>query len=192
MISLVEYITGVMLVLVFKKRYWDYTDESLNIRGHVCLLYSLYWGGLSLLFERTFYPLALKLVSVMDMERMRHMNLLFGAVIFLDLVYSSRVIPRVLLTARRRFPFGRVPEEYLERLSAMPLFYAPAVQDNIRRLAGFLQERNREAGIFQRRLHGRYRRTRLLYRRRLEFIVEKLPMRGAMLLKEKILKIVKG
>lgn len=42
--SLIEYITGFVLEKLFNDKWWDYTEDPLNIHGRVCLLYSLFWA----------------------------------------------------------------------------------------------------------------------------------------------------
>ncbi|MEW6525534.1 MAG: putative ABC transporter permease [Spirochaetota bacterium] len=56
-LSLLEYVTGAILYIITGKRYWDYTDEPLNIQGHVCLPFSVIWGMLALAFEFAILPL---------------------------------------------------------------------------------------------------------------------------------------
>ncbi len=56
-LSLLEYITGAILYTITGKRYWDYTNEHLNIQGHVCLPFSFIWGILALAFEFAILPL---------------------------------------------------------------------------------------------------------------------------------------
>jgi uncharacterized protein len=56
-LSLLEYLTGAILYTMTGKRYWDYTDEPLNIQGHVCLPFSIIWGMLALAFEFAILPL---------------------------------------------------------------------------------------------------------------------------------------
>jgi len=56
-LSLLEYFTGAFLYTITGKRYWDYTDEPLNIQGHVCLPFSAIWGMLALAFEFAVLPL---------------------------------------------------------------------------------------------------------------------------------------
>lgn len=56
-LSLLEYITGAVLYTITGTRYWDYTDEPLNIQGHVCLPFSVIWGILALAFEFAVLPL---------------------------------------------------------------------------------------------------------------------------------------
>jgi len=42
--SFIEYMTGFVLEKVFHHRWWDYSDEPFNIRGYICLKFSLIWG----------------------------------------------------------------------------------------------------------------------------------------------------
>jgi uncharacterized membrane protein len=42
-----EYVTGVVMEMMFKMRYWDYSNKKFNIQGYICLKSSLFWGVLS-------------------------------------------------------------------------------------------------------------------------------------------------
>lgn len=42
--SILEYITGFILEKVFHNKWWDYSDKPFNIKGYVCLKFSIYWG----------------------------------------------------------------------------------------------------------------------------------------------------
>jgi uncharacterized membrane protein len=42
--SALELVTGYVMEKVFHQRWWDYSDEKFNIKGYVCLKFSLYWG----------------------------------------------------------------------------------------------------------------------------------------------------
>lgn len=42
--SLLEYIVGFLLERLFGNRWWDYSNMPFNIRGYVCLKFSLMWG----------------------------------------------------------------------------------------------------------------------------------------------------
>ncbi len=47
--TILEYITGVAMVRLFKVRYWDYSTQKFQFQGHICLSSSIAWGGLSVL-----------------------------------------------------------------------------------------------------------------------------------------------
>ena len=42
--SVIEYITGYLLEKVFHNKWWDYSDKPYNIKGYICLKFSLFWG----------------------------------------------------------------------------------------------------------------------------------------------------
>ena len=47
--TLLEFITGWAMEKLFKVRYWDYSDDFLNVGGYICLKASLAWGVFSVL-----------------------------------------------------------------------------------------------------------------------------------------------
>lgn len=47
--TILEYCTGVVMVKLFKVRYWDYSNQKIQFQGHICLSSSIAWGFLSLL-----------------------------------------------------------------------------------------------------------------------------------------------
>lgn len=49
--TVMEFVTGDMMLRIFRVRYWDYTGNFLNIKGHVCLAASLLWGCFTLLMN---------------------------------------------------------------------------------------------------------------------------------------------
>lgn len=56
LLSLLELISGIILDKCFNLRLWDYSKNKFNFKGHICLLYSMYWGFLSLIFYNFIYP----------------------------------------------------------------------------------------------------------------------------------------
>ena len=54
--SLWEYIVGWLLEKIFHTKYWDYTENKFNIKGRVCLLNSLFWGFLGVIFICYLHP----------------------------------------------------------------------------------------------------------------------------------------
>lgn len=44
--SLLEYLTGLILESVFHQKWWDYSEEKWNLKGRICLKFSLIWGVL--------------------------------------------------------------------------------------------------------------------------------------------------
>ncbi len=55
LLTLIEYIIGIILLKVFNVKFWDYSNMKLNYRGIICLSFSLIWGVLSILFYYLIY-----------------------------------------------------------------------------------------------------------------------------------------
>lgn len=54
--TLLEYFTGKLMECLFGVRYWDYSNQPLNLNGHICLGSSLAWGGFSILMVYVIHP----------------------------------------------------------------------------------------------------------------------------------------
>ena len=55
-LSVWEYIVGVLLEKIFKTKYWDYSDNKFNFQGRVCLMNSIFWGILAVIFIQFVHP----------------------------------------------------------------------------------------------------------------------------------------
>lgn len=58
-----EYITGLILEKVFKKKWWDYSTLPFNIHGYVCLKFSILWGLGCCLMINEVHPMMHKLIE---------------------------------------------------------------------------------------------------------------------------------
>jgi uncharacterized membrane protein len=63
LVTLLEYITGLILESIFKCKWWDYSDNYANIKGYVCLKYSLIWGLFAFLIICEVNPLILMIID---------------------------------------------------------------------------------------------------------------------------------
>lgn len=43
LVTLIEGLTGYAMDKIFHHKWWDYSDQPLNIGGYVCLIFSLVW-----------------------------------------------------------------------------------------------------------------------------------------------------
>ena len=49
-VTAIELIFGIIFNIILKKNVWDYSALPFNIGGQICLLYSLFWSILSIIF----------------------------------------------------------------------------------------------------------------------------------------------
>lgn len=54
--GMIEYIISYILESIYGARFWDYSYQMLNLNGRICLLYSAFWGILSILLIKWIKP----------------------------------------------------------------------------------------------------------------------------------------
>lgn len=65
-LSIFEYIVSFALQAMFSKYWWNYSDFKINLNGRICLLNSICWGFLSIIFFKWIHPLVTKFLSKID------------------------------------------------------------------------------------------------------------------------------
>ena len=61
--SIAEYLLSYGLEAFYGIRFWDYTYTNLHINGRICLLYSAYWGILSVVLVKWIKPIIDKIIN---------------------------------------------------------------------------------------------------------------------------------
>lgn len=59
----VEYVSSYIGELFFHIKWWDYSNDFLNINGRTCLYYAILWGVLSIILIKYFNPALDKLIE---------------------------------------------------------------------------------------------------------------------------------
>lgn len=54
--TIFEFLASLILEKIFNQRWWDYTDYFINIQGRVCLVFSLIWGFIGVIFINKIHP----------------------------------------------------------------------------------------------------------------------------------------
>lgn len=62
--SFLEYWAGRIMERLFHRKWWDYSQNRLNLDGYVCLRFSVIWGLCAVLMMKFGNPLLLKLLSL--------------------------------------------------------------------------------------------------------------------------------
>lgn len=89
LVTVIEGVTGLVLDKLFHHKWWDYSNQPLNIGGYVCLLFSLIWGVFCVFIVKIFQPMVKGLVV--------HIPCGLGAVILV--VLSVAMIADLYVTA---------------------------------------------------------------------------------------------
>ena len=62
-----EFVTGFVLERFFHDKWWDYSEQPLNIGGYVCVLFSLIWGVFCVLIVKIIHPLIYKVLTMIPL-----------------------------------------------------------------------------------------------------------------------------
>lgn len=54
--SIFEYIVGFALDALFAAKWWDYTNDFMNLNGRISIFYSFAWGIIAILFINHIHP----------------------------------------------------------------------------------------------------------------------------------------
>lgn len=61
--SIFEYVAGFALDALFSARWWDYTNDFMNLNGRISIFYSFAWGIIALIFIHFIHPFVQKKVK---------------------------------------------------------------------------------------------------------------------------------
>lgn len=87
-----EYITSYVMEKLFKTRWWDYTHESFNVNGRVCLKNSVLFGIGSLFIIYLSDKWLVNLINVFDRNLFMVINVAIMVVFIVDVVISTNLI----------------------------------------------------------------------------------------------------
>lgn len=88
--DIVEYITSYLMEKLFHARWWDYSNEFLNIKGRICLKHSLYWGVASVAFVWLIHPYVEKLFQRLPENLIMPFAAVILSVFLIDVINSVR------------------------------------------------------------------------------------------------------
>lgn len=84
-----EYVVGVLLEKVYHTKYWDYSHSRFNIHGRVCLLNSIYWGILGVIFIKIIHPFVQDLTLSIPYYWLVTLDLSLLAIFVTDFIISN-------------------------------------------------------------------------------------------------------
>lgn len=58
-----EFVTGYILEKVFHNKWWDYSDKPFNVKGYICLKFSILWGLACTFIMDVLHPLIYKAIT---------------------------------------------------------------------------------------------------------------------------------
>ena len=99
--TLFEYIAGVIFIKGMKVKLWDYSNEKFNFQGIICLKFSIYWALLGAVYYFLIHPHILSALQWFsnNLAFSFVVGLFFG-VFAVDVVYSLGIVTKVRAFAK--------------------------------------------------------------------------------------------
>lgn len=111
--TVTEYICSLGQEICFGTVAWDYSNLPLNINGRVCLLYSLFWGVLGVVWVKAVIPLLQKVFSSVKLPHEKLLVSVFLVFFVFDCVLSASAALRMNERAQGAPPSNRI-EQFLD------------------------------------------------------------------------------
>ena len=118
-LTLWEYIVGVMLEKLFKTKYWDYSDHKFNYKGRICLTNSLAWGVLGVLFTKYIHPFVENLVGRVDTNIQIFVVVILLLAILIDAITSIVKVKNIRAALNKAEDLNKEIKEKLKELKNM-------------------------------------------------------------------------
>ena len=88
--TLLELVTGEAMVRLFKVRYWDYSNQHFQYKGHICLSSSIVWGFFSVMMVYVVQPQVERFVFWLNSEFVSVMTFLITVCMVYDFAGAFR------------------------------------------------------------------------------------------------------
>lgn len=88
--TLLELVTGICMEGLFHVRYWDYSNQKFNYKGHICLSSSVAWGFFSLAMIYGFHKPIERLVLSFPYRLTNAVSFILTAVVAADFAVSFK------------------------------------------------------------------------------------------------------
>ena len=88
--TLLELFTGLIMEMIFQIKYWNYSNQRFNFKGHVCLTSSVAWGFMTLLVTRVIHGSIASIVLAFPEIVKDVVVLLLTAILIWDFACSLR------------------------------------------------------------------------------------------------------
>lgn len=130
-LSIWEYIVGVLLEKLFKTKYWDYSNHKFNYKGRICLTNSLAWGVLGVLFIKYIHPLILNILSNIEFIYVSIVVSIISLILLIDAIVSIIKVKNISATLEK---VEEINEQIKEKLLELKEKEKLVATDNIQKL----------------------------------------------------------
>lgn len=88
LVTILEFVTGFALEKIFHSKWWDYSDNFLNLKGYICIKYSILWGVLAFVLLQIVHPIVTNLVHIIPVQLKNSVAIIFIVYFIIDTTKS--------------------------------------------------------------------------------------------------------
>ena len=137
-LSLWEYVVGVLLEKFFATKYWDYSDHKFNYKGRICLTNSIAWGILGVLFINYIHPTITQLLEHVDFIYVAIITSIIAVILLIDAIISIIKVKNIKTTLEK---IEEINEQIKQKLLELKDREKISANDNIQNLINNLKTR---------------------------------------------------
>ena len=93
--SLLEYFTSYLMELVFKVRWWDYSQDKYNLNGRICLRNALGFGALGLILLKYILPFFNNILNNLNNNTIYLLSGLIFIITITDIIISYKAMNKI-------------------------------------------------------------------------------------------------
>ena len=112
-----EYIVGVLLEKLFHTKYWDYSNNKFNFQGRICLMNSIFWGVLGIVFIKYIHPFIESIITKIDTKLLIFIYAIIALVMLVDMITSIIKIKNIKSTLEKIENLNREIKEKLKEIT---------------------------------------------------------------------------
>ncbi|MDD2979642.1 MAG: hypothetical protein PHN80_06670 [Hespellia sp.] len=141
LVTVLEGVTGFAMDKIFHNKWWDYSNQPLNIGGYVCLVFSIAWGVACVFIVEFFHPVVDRLINFLPEAVGVILLVILSITLVIDLIVTSSMIFKM----NRRL-------ESMEKIAAELKQISNQIGGEIYKGVSTTMERQESAGEFKTKL----------------------------------------
>ena len=126
-----EYIVGVLLEKIFKTKYWDYSDHKFNFQGRICLTNSIYWGVLGVVFVKYIHPFIQGIISKVDIQILYYISSIITVVFLVDMIASIIKVKNISIKLEKIEELNKEIKEKLKEIKMLSIEAEKTLEENV-------------------------------------------------------------
>lgn len=93
--SILEYFTSYFLEVIFKARWWDYSNKKFNINGRICLETMIPFGLFGLLVMYVINPIIFNILNMIPINIIYFISIVLFLLLLIDTITSYSIITKI-------------------------------------------------------------------------------------------------